>query len=45
MSLRSGNVQAVFHEKLDLATLSTHSAYHNTVGQQGGIFSCLATLA
>ena len=38
-------VQAVFHEKLDPATLSTRSAYHNTVGQQGGIFSCLATLA
>ena len=40
-----GVVQAVFHEKLDPATLSTCSAYHNTVGQQGGIFSCLATLA
>ena len=40
-----GVVQAVFHEKLDFATLSTCSAYHNTVRQQGGIFSCLATLA
>ena len=34
-----------FPRKLDPATLSTRSAYHNTVGQQGGIFSCLATLA
>ena len=38
-------LQAVHHGKLDPATLLTRFAHHNMVGQQGGTFSCRATLA
>ena len=40
-----GVLQAVRHGKVDPTTLSTRFAHHNTVGQQGAMFYCWATLA